>query len=332
MRSFRKEKFFPLAVILLLLFSLVGCGAPKASEQGSGGYTVTDARGKKVKLKEKPSRIVTFDMYTGQIAMGLVKTERLAGVSYLLEDPSVSSVTDKAKRIAHKVKSPSTEELLSWRPDCLILSQWISPEVITAYEELGIPVVVTNKAENYKEVRECISLIAASVGEKEKGEKMLAAMDKKLAEIKEKTAKIPAAKKKRILLLSLMNNYGGIGSNFDDMCEFAGVTNTLREVGLKNGQPLSKELMLKCNPELILLPDYDGGGTYDTQKYIDFYVKDEALAPIEAIKNGALVKARDRYIYNCSQDYVFGVQEIAYRAYGDEFKLGDNEHISFSGE
>ena len=33
-------------------------------------------------------------------------------------------------------------------------------------------------------------------------------------------------------------------------------------------------------------------------------------------------------MYNCSQDFVFGVQEIAYRVYGDAFKQGEDEHLS----
>ena len=42
-----------------------------------------------------------------------------------------------------------------------------------------------------------------------------------------------------VVLLSVMTNYGGAGSSFDDMCKHAGVTNAVAAVGLRNGQPLT---------------------------------------------------------------------------------------------
>ena len=40
------------------------------------------------------------------------------------------------------------------------------------------------------------------------------------------------------------------------------------------------------------------------------------------------MKPRSAFLYNCSQDFVYGVQEIAYRVYGDEFYLPADAHIS----
>lgn len=37
-------------------------------------------------------------------------------------------------------------------------------------------------------------------------------------------------------------------------------------------------------------------------------------------------------IYNASQDFVFGIREIARTAYGSEFDFPDNMHLTVSGE
>ena len=57
----------------------------------------------------------------------------------------------------------------------------------------------------------------------------------------------------------------------------------------------------------------------------------KALAELlsgKAIRSKAFAEPFEGYIYNCSQDFVLGVQEIAYRAYGDAFAQGREEHLS----
>ena len=103
-------------------------------------------------------------------------------------------------------------------------------------------------------------------------------------------------------------------------------------VGLKNGQPLTKELLVKSNPDILLLPNYDDKGNFDTEAFIRSYLDDPSLQTIKAIQNRRLEYPRESYIYNGSQDFVFGVQELAFIAYGDAFRQEDNRHISFSGE
>ena len=49
---------------------------------------------------------------------------------------------------------------------------------------------------------------------------------------------------------------------------------------------------------------------------------------IGALDAKAFAEPFEGYIYNCSQDFVFGVQEIAYRVYGDAFKQSEYEHLS----
>lgn len=328
------RKYFGVILVSLILFLTSACGKEsadvKSDIKSAGGYEVTDAMGRVVKIPHKPQRIVTLTMYADFIALGLVDSDRMAAISIYLDDPKESTVVEKAKKIKNKVTAPTTEEMISWKPDLIIASIWTEPETIAAYQDVGIPVVICNRATNYQEIKDCVKVISAAVGEPEKGRQMLKAMDDKLAEIKAKVDKIPAEKRKSVLLLSVMTDFGGKGSFFDDMCKYAGVKNSLAEIGLQSGQTLTKELMVKSNPDVIFLPNYDDHGSYNTQQFIDSYLNDPALQPITAIKNRAVYTPRDYYIYNCSQDFVYGVQEICYYAYGDEFKQPDGLNISFS--
>lgn len=321
-----------LILFLSLLVFITGACRQKQNVKADGGYVVTDVTGKEVRIPHKPKRIVTLSIYTDQIVLGLVNTGRMAAVNNYLDDPKESNIVEKAKKIKYKVKNPGTEEMLSWQPDLIIASLWTPMEQITAYKDLGIPVIVCNRGSNYKEVQECVRIIAAAVDEKEKGQQMLARMDEEMAKTKALIDKIPPDKKKRVMLLSVMTDFGGEGSSFDDMCKYAGLINTMTEAGLKNGQTLTKEMIIKCNPDIIFLPDYDNHGKFNRKRFLDNYLKDPAMQTVPAIKNNELYMPRDCYIYNCSQDYVYGVREIASFAYGSEFNVPDGANISLSGE
>ena len=157
-------------------------------------------------------------------------------------------------------------------------------------------------------------------------------MDKKLAEIREKTGKIKPERRKNIVLLSLMTAYGGHGSAYNSACQEANVIKGIAAAGLKNGQQLTKEMLIKINPDIMLLPVYNDRGNYDTQAFIDSYLKDPSLQTVKAIKNKQLIYPREQFIYNCSQDIVYCVQEIARVAYGEEFNFPDNARLTVTDE
>ena len=328
-----KKRLAGVAALLFLLAAFAGCGgAGTPTAEKNAGYTVTDARNRQVRISHKPEHIVTLGLYTDEMVLGMVPTDKMAAVSHYLDDPKESVLVEKAKKIPNKVTDPTVEQILSWQPDLVIANGWTSEDKIETLTDMGIPVVVCGQANSYAEIQETLRLVAESIGEVEKGEKIRQKMDEIRDEITAKVAKIPAEERKSVVLLSLMTSYGGAGSAFDDMCRHAGVVNASAAAGLKNGQKLTKEMLVKSDPDFLLLPVFDDRGNFDTQKFIDGYLKDPSLQTMKAIRNQALVYPRESYIYNASQDFVFGIQEIAYCAYGDEFRQDDNRHISFSGE
>ena len=91
---------------------------------------------------------------------------------------------------------------------------------------------------------------------------------------------------------------------------------------------MSKEQLVAINPDVLFLPTYNDHGAYDVASFRARYLSDPSLQTIRAIWDGRLEEPCEAYIYNCSQDFVFGVQEIAYRVYGDAFRQGAGEHLS----
>lgn len=322
---FKKGTVVFLLCTLSILFT--SC-IPPAAEQKPAAYTVTDIEGTAVDFPAPPERIVTLSMSTDEVMLGVVEPERIAAVNGLLDDPVSSNVTGLVKAIPQRIGNPTAEELMALHPDLVIVPDWGDLTIVPSLREVGLKVVVCKGARNLAEIRETITLLAAAAGVPERGEKLLSMMDEKLAGIQEKAAQIPQEERKRVVLISLMAGYGGLGSSFDEACRYAGVVNGRAELGIRDFQVMTKEQLVQIDPDILFLPTYNDHGNYDVDKFRREYLGDPSLQTMKAIRSKSFAEPFEGYIYNCSQDFVFGVQEIAYCAYGDAFRQGRDEHLS----
>ena len=316
---------------MLLLLLLGGCRPPgqvSMAEPAAGSYEVTDVYGCTTAMPAPPQRILTLSMGTDEILLGLVKPERMAAVNSLLDDPANSNVVGLARQIPQKVGEPTVEQILKLQPDLVIVPDWGNLEQVPSLRDMGLKVVVCKGAANVQEIRETVQLLAQAVGEPKRGEVLLGKMDAKLQEIQQRVERIPPEERKTVVLLSVMAAYGGIGCTFDDACRYAGVQNGMALAGICSGQTMSKEQLVLINPDVLLLPSYRDGNGFRQDEFRAAYENDPALQTVKAVQCGALKSPRDAYIYNGSQDIVFGIQEIAFMAYGEAFAQPAEEHLS----
>lgn len=329
----KEKRSGKIIVVLMLLFlssCLCACDSmpDTAAVNRTSSYQVTDDKGTIVTMIAKPQRILTLSMSTDEMMLGLVPPEKMVAVNKLLDDPVSSNIVALAEKIPVKISNPSVEEIAALQPDLVIIQDWGDLEKVASLRELGINVVVCKGDKSIEEIKETICLLAQAVNEEDKGKTLVAKMDEKMMEIKKKIDDIPQNQRKKVVLISLMQSYGGSGCIFDDACHYAGVTNGMAMAGIKSGQTMSKEQLVKINPDVLFLPTYNDHGNYDVDTFTKEYLEDPALQTMAAIKEKNLQKPREGYIYNGSQDVVFGIQEIAYAVYGKAFSQSNDCHIS----
>jgi len=103
-----------------------------------------------------------------------------------------------------------------------------------------------------------------------------------------------------------------------NMCVQVIVINGTGEAGLEKGEILSKEQIVKINPDIFLLP------TWNTKKqsadsYREEILSDPAYRNVKAIRNNQLIYVSDRYRYCVSQYVTDSVQQIARAVYPEYF-------------
>ena len=317
------------AFLAVLLSILLLSGCIDLSKNQAGGYEVTDVEGTVVKIPHKPQRILTVSAGTDELMLGLVEPERLAAINESLADTEHTNIPWVRERIPTViVRSPSVEQIAARRPDLVVVTPWMPRENIDAIRELNVPVLVCKSAATMEDIHGNIRLFAAAVGEPERGEKLIGMMEEKLAEIRAKIAEVPEKKKhKSIALISIMVNYGGAGCTFDELCRYTDSINAKAAAGNRMGQEMTKEQLVAANPDYLFVPSYEDGATNE-ENYGRQYLEDPSLAQMTAVRERQIGHPWARYVYNLSQNIVYGIQETAWILYGDAFRQSRHEFLT----
>ena len=318
-----------LAALTVIFAALLLGGCINSSEQQAGGYQITDVEGTVVTFEHKPQRILTVSAGTDELMLGLVEPERMAAINESLADREHTNIPWVCDRIPTVIpRSPSVEQIAALHPDLVVVTPWMPRENIDAIRELNVPVLVCKSAATMEDIHDNIRLYAAAVGEVERGEKLIGMMEEKLAEIRAKVEKVPEEKKhKSIALISIMVNYGGAGCTFDELCRYTDSINAKAAAGNRMGQEMTKEQLVAANPDYLFFPSYEDGATNE-ENYGRQYLEDPSLAQMTAVRERQIGHPWARYVYNLSQDIVYGIQETAWILYGDEFKQSRHEFLT----
>ena len=319
------RQYHSLLFIVLLFISILmlgGCTNNKqnkfVSDSGKG-YTVTDATGTKVNFAERPKRIISLSSSVDEILLDMLPPERIAALTNLADDPGICSTTEKAKAVKQRVQSKNVEAILSLNPDLVLMPDWLGPEKVQGLRDVGIKVYVYKTPVTLTDIQKSIVEIATVVDAREQGDKLVLAMQKKLDNVQQKLKELPSDKKQVVVPLSLMGAFGGKGTTFDDICNYANVTNGISAAGIDKNAVIAKEKIVEINPDAFILPTWDFGKSGDAENFINETMSDPAFETVKAIRNKRLIQIHDAYLYSISHYAANAVDEIARAVYPEYF-------------
>lgn len=193
-----------------------------------------------------PSRIVSLNVCTDQILIDLVPKERIAAVSILAADPSVSAATEAARGL--KLIHIAAEEVLAADPDLVLAGEGWTPATVGLLRRLGRRVVVVPLATSLAGVRTAVRMIAEAVGETERGERLLAEFDRRVA-----AARPGDGPRLTAIAYQINSLSAGPGSLLDAALDAAGFDNLARRLPLGPAGRLPLETLVSDPPDLIVL-------------------------------------------------------------------------------
>lgn len=321
----RLGKLLLYAGMIFMLIILPGCNNEKGdssvqnNKNKPSSYTVTDDTGSTLQFTEKPKRIVSYSISTDEILMALVKPERIAALSRLVDDPGVSSIVEEAKHVPNRVQGNSMENVLTFKPDLVIIPDFHPPEMLQSARELGLKVYIYKTPSDIKGVKRSIRQIAALTGEKEKGEAVIAKMEARIQQVQQRLANIPASQRKRVIQLRSEGAFYAPDNSFGDVCRHAGVSDATLELKYPSAMEITQEKVVELNPDIIFVPDWDYDGKHNPDGEKRKILNNPSYQGMKAVQQGKVYTISGALVLTVSQYIADAVEEVAKMSYPEVF-------------
>ncbi len=220
--------------VLALVAALFAAAAAQAADPAGG-----------------PRRIVSINMCMDELVLRLADRDAIASITWLSQDPRNANMADVAKGLP--VNNGLAEEALSYRPDVVLAGAFTERSTVALLEQVGARIVEFPVPETLEGVRRQIREVAALIGEPERGEALVADIDRRLARISVDANRAPLS-----AIILRPNGYTvGPGSLVDEILRRAGMVNLAArlDVGAYQQIPLERLAMLDAD---VLIVDSEG--------------------------------------------------------------------------
>jgi iron complex transport system substrate-binding protein len=201
---------------------------------------------------EAPRRIVSLDLCTDQLMIELAPRERIAAVTHLAADASVSAIPERARGIP--ITHGGAEDVLRLDPDLVLAGPFGVRGTVDLLQRLGRRVVIVPQPQDLSGVRAAVEAVAEAVGESAKGAALVADFDRRLAALAPRTQGAgPAA-----VIYQIGGSVLGPGSLADAALAAAGFRNAAGSYRLTRGGQVPLEVLVADPPDLLVLSSTPG--------------------------------------------------------------------------
>ncbi len=234
-------------------------------------------------------RIASINLCADELLLKLKDRDQLVSVSMLSREPTISNVTSEVQNLPFN--RGLVEEVVAAKPDLVLAGQYTAQRTLALIQRVGLPVIVLREPTTLKGVAAHIAGIAQQLGEVERGNAMILAMDRRLAAIPVVDGPKPTA-----ILLKPNGVTAGKGSLIDDILTGAGLRNLAEELGIANFGQVPLEMLLKSQPDFILIDREYSDGFAGNQTRSDEWLSHPAM---RALKQTRIVHVPAR-LWTCA--------------------------------
>jgi iron complex transport system substrate-binding protein len=193
-----------------------------------------------------PPRVVSMNPCVDAVLVRVAEARQIAGISHYSQDPAATSMALDVARQFHAT-SGTAEEVVALAPDHVFAGPHVSPSTVLALERMHIKLIKLPVAESVEESYRQIRVIAAVVGQPERGEMLI-------AEIKGavKRAQPPDAEAITAVVWQGGGLVPGAGTLADELLRLTGFRNFSAAYGLQKWDVLPLEHLLARPPAVLL--------------------------------------------------------------------------------
>jgi len=192
-----------------------------------------------------PKRIVSLNLCADQLVLALADRAQIAGLTRYAADPQMSAAAAQARGLT--VMHGSAEEIMAIDPDLVIGMPARRSPAIAVLKARKYPALDIKSPDDYPAILRSIRDVAKAVGHPERGEALIARMDRDLASLPHgNTGKVAAYYQRRGYMT-------GTGTLIDDLMTRAGLVNLAGRLGKPALSQMSLEEMVAAHPDFLIV-------------------------------------------------------------------------------
>jgi ABC-type Fe3+-hydroxamate transport system substrate-binding protein len=244
------------------LLLLAGSFRAAAEEAGPLGAGTTDVRrstsidvapDNSAPERRAPERVLSAALLSDELLLETLPLEHWVGVSYVVDWPSA---TPSAGRFPESLPRTlgTTEDILSHRPDLVIVSPYSDALSVAQLKRAGVPLHLVAAPSAFEDLFAAWAVLGDRVGQRQAARKAIERARSKLEQIRvrgRRAQRLPVAQR-RTLLVQGMFSYGP-GSLQHDCLLRAGLVNVLSRQDSGESPALNVEYVLGLAPQIIFV-------------------------------------------------------------------------------
>jgi iron complex transport system substrate-binding protein len=195
---------------------------------------------------EKPQRIVSIGLCTDQLLLMLAEREQIASLSVWAKDENMSYMIDAVGEIP--LNNSSVEEVILYRPDLVVASQFAAWDTAKFLRRLGYEVKQIPPARSIEDIYALLRQFGEWTGNQQRAEAMIRTMQQELVEIGERYAERPT---KTVIVYSPNGFTIGANTLENDLFAHAGYINLAAEMGIDGFKPIALESLIAADPDVL---------------------------------------------------------------------------------
>ena len=261
-----------------------------------------------------PDRILSGVLAGDEILTALVAPERLAAVTYLVDEPGLSEVARLLPPDLPRLRG-EPEKMLALQPDLVVLASYTRATTVRLLASAGVPLVRFQWYRSFGDIMNSIHMLAAAVGADDNGARLVADMQQRIAEVERRAQGLA---RPRVLYYGGGGYSAGRDTLVDAMITLAGGHNVARDVRLQGQGRLPLEVAVSLRPEVILVSEWErrSGGNRATA-----FLHHPVWAEVPAVRDGRVYGINGAWLSSVSHYSVKALEAIARELHPEAFSL-----------
>lgn len=198
-------------------------------------------------------RVASIGLCGDQVVGVLLDDERIAGLSHQADDPALSMVATRAKRLP--LLPASAEAVLMAGADMVVANRFGDTKTANLLQKLGVPVLRVDSAESLDQAQDILLRTGASLDAAVPARELAARMETSRAVLRQVMPEMP-------LLAAYYRPDGGSagsGTSVDAAMQEAGMESLATRLGMKGWGRLDLETLVINPPQVFAVSFFDSG-------------------------------------------------------------------------